>query len=440
MLAARDLPDAERCLAEATADLRIPPRPEIAEQVSVVGALATKARFLALASDPAALPLARDAAKVAGQLAYPPLVAHAQLALGAALESDPKSETFDAYRVASEAALQAGDDLAFVEAFARDLFVVSQRREARGAVLASTLPFVATIAKRTGEAGRFARALLYNNAGTASLAAGDTATALAWLRQARAEPPPQTGGAELWAILGNLAMVSPRAERDVLFREERARIESTLGADHPFALQVRLRAAMFVEHADEAAARLRELCAAYVRLHPHREDRIGMCHYELAWFAAERGDTSEAQRAYAIAVAHPAGTPRRTTTAKAQVARLAGDLPTAIRIAETVATGAATAPTWWERFAAVDALLVVATAEETRGSPAAAITALRRARAVLEDRELNLQAIHIQRRRARVLALLALATRDRALGDEALVWYRAAGGYEPLVRQLMDIR
>ncbi|MEJ7596339.1 MAG: hypothetical protein WKG01_00400 [Kofleriaceae bacterium] len=235
-------------------------------------------------------------------------------------------------------------------------------------------------------------------------------------------------------------MVSERAERDALFREERPRLEGTLGADHPFTLQVRLRAAMFVEHPGEAASRLRELCAAYVRLHPHREDKIGSCHYELAWLAAERGDAREAQRAYAVAVAHPAHNPRRTTTAHAQLARLAGDLSAAIRLADSVASEATSAPTWWERFTAVDALLVVAAAEETRGASAAANVALRRARAVLSDPELNVQAIHIQRRRTRVTALLALATRDRALGDEALAWYRAAGGYEPMVLTLTNIR
>ncbi|MEJ7596338.1 MAG: protein kinase [Kofleriaceae bacterium] len=152
VVAARDLPDAERCLAEATADLISPPRPAIAAEVSRVGASATKARFLALASDPAALPLARDAARspIAG-------VSAARRARPAGTRCGtsrhPSTQAFDAYRVASEAALQAGDDLAFVEAFARDLFVVTRRHQARAPTLASTLPFVATIAGAREAAG-----------------------------------------------------------------------------------------------------------------------------------------------------------------------------------------------------------------------------------------------------------------------------------------------
>ena len=437
VVAARDLPDVERCIADATTDTVRPPSAAIAARVSAVGADATKARYLALASDPAASALARSAARAAEELAYLPLVARAQLALGAALESDPASDAVGAYRTATDAALQAGDDIAFVEAFARQLFVASRRRDTRAPGLASALELVATIARRTGDGGRFARALLYNNAGSERLAAGDPTGAIAWLRKARDEPVPRTGGAELWAILGNLAMVVPdRTERDKLFVEERARLEATLGVDHPFTLQIRLRAAMYVEHPGEAATRLRELCATYARLHPHRHDKIGNCSYELGWLAVERGDPVEAQRALAIAVAHPTDQLARTETAKAEIARLAGDARGAARLAERVAVAAEQETTWWDRYRAVDAWLVVAAARATLGERDGSIAALQLARTVLADPRLNSQAIYIQRRRARVTSLLALATRDRKLAGEALAWYRAAGGYDSVIRAL----
>ena len=69
-----------------------------------------------------------------------------------------------------------------------------------------TLAFVATLARRSGPRGAVARAVLYNGAGSARLAAGDSAQALAWLRSARAAMA-NDPSAELAAILGNLAMV-----------------------------------------------------------------------------------------------------------------------------------------------------------------------------------------------------------------------------------------
>ncbi len=437
IVAVRNVPDARHCLAAATTDPVAPPRAEIAAQVSALGADATKARYLALAADPAARALAEPTARAATQLAYPPLVAQTQLALGASLEADAPGAAVDAYGVAADAALLGGDDVTFVEAFARRLYVASTRRDARAAELTSALPLVTTIATRTSDAGRFARALLYNNAATERLAAGDTAAAITWLRKARREPEPADRGVELWAILGNLAtVVSDRAEREALFAEERAQLERTLGADHPFTLQLRLRAAMFVESPATASARLRALCATYVRLHPDRHDKIASCHAELAWLAVERGDAAEARAAYAITAAQPSDDTVRTTLARAELRRLAGDPRAAIALAEPLARTEARATAWWERLAAADLWLSVAAARSTLGEAAPAVAALRAARALLADVLLHRQATAVLRRRTRVDALLAVATRDRALADEARAWYRLAGDYDAAIGAL----
>jgi hypothetical protein len=125
--AARNLPAADRCIAEATTDRVAPPPPELAARVSAIGAAATKARYLALAADPAATALAKTTAADADAVAYEPVIAQANLALGAALEMERAKPSADAYAKAADAALAGGDDVRFVEAFARRLFVVSRR-------------------------------------------------------------------------------------------------------------------------------------------------------------------------------------------------------------------------------------------------------------------------------------------------------------------------
>jgi serine/threonine protein kinase len=435
VLAARNVPDPRRCLAEATTDPVPPPPRALAGLVTALGADATKARYLALATDPAALPLARATAAAATELAYPPLVARAQLALGAALEADPATHATaaDAYAAAGDAALRGSDDVAFVEAFAHRLYVAARLGDAAG--LAQALPFVTAIARRTGDAGRFARALLYNNAATERLAAGDRPGAIALLRQARAEPAPAERGVELYAVLGNLAMLVPdRGERDALFAEERAQLERSLGPDHPFTLQVRLRAAMFVEHPGAAAARLRELGATYLRLHPDRRDKIAACHAELAFLAVERGDAAEAARAYAITAAQPSPDDAVTALARAELRRLAGDPTGALALAVPAEAALADVPAWWRRVTAADLSLAIAAARAALArSP---VPALRAARAAVTDALAHSQATTVQRRRARIDAQLALATHDRGLAAAAIAWYRAATGYDAAIAAL----
>ena len=437
VLAARNLPNAERCLAEATTDPVTPPPPELAARVSTVGAQATKARYLALAADPAAAELATAAVAEAEQLAYPPLVARAQIALGTALSLEPGQPTVAAYGTAVEAALQGGDDVTFVEAFARQLFAASQRGEPVVPQLVATLPFVTTIARRTGDSGQFARTLLYNNAAIERLAVGDTGAALGWLRKASAEPLPTERAAELWLVLGNLAMIVPdRAEREALFAEERAQLERTLGAEHPFTFAVRVRAALFIEDPRQATARLGELCAAYQRLHPQKRDDIVRCYYERAWLEAEAGDLEPARRDYASVAELEGPTDPRSITARAELARLSGDPAAAIALAEPLARDTEHAEKWWNRLPAADAWLVVAAAHHARGERARAIAAWRAARRVLDEVHANTSTTTVLRRRARAGALLAIATRDRALADDALAWYQAAGGYDAALREL----
>lgn len=111
---------------------------------------------------------------------------------------------------------------------------------------------------------------------------------------------------------------------------------------------------------------------------------------------------------------------------------LGADPEAALALART----AEQAQAWWQKISGADAWLAVAAARDARGDRAGAVAAWRSARALLEDVVRNTSATTVLRRRARVAALLALETRDRALADEALTWYRRAGGYDAMIVRL----
>lgn len=247
-------------------------------------------------------------------------------------------------------------------------------------------------------------------------------------------------------VLGNLAMLVPdRQEREALFAEEQAQLARTLGADHPFAFEARMRAALFVEDPRLSRARLAALCPAYQRLHPQKRFDLQRCYYELGWLAGEASQPSAAQRARAasdeasdearrayeqlIAISGDE-LPASAVTAKAELLRRAGDLAAAIALAEPLAKASQLEDKWWNRLPAADAWMVVAAARQARGEDQAAIAAWRAARAVLDDAARNTQATAVLRHRARAGAELAKLTRDRALAEDASAWYQAAGGYD----------
>jgi hypothetical protein len=137
------------------------------------------------------------------------------------------------------------------------------------------------------------------------------------------------------------------------------------------------------------------VCHAFAELHPQRVEKIAACNYELAWLAVDRGDLDEAKRSLAITAA---GTIAESALAKVELALLAGDAIGAARDAAALARTAARAPTWWDQWYAVDAWIVAAAAEDQLGRPAAAITALRAALAVLDQPSFRTGASYIQRR------------------------------------------
>ena len=443
--AARALPEVERCMAEVTESVVSPPPRAIAEIVDALDADATRARYLALASDPGALSVAQSVAAAADRVGYGPVVARAQLALGAALATDDDrlADAVLAFARSATAALAASDDAMFVEAYARELFAAarldSDKLPAVARDIAAAVPLVETIARRAGPTAAFARTLLYNNVGTFRLSVGDPTGAQAWFRKARDEVRAGASGVELWVALGNLAMVvESRTEREQLFAEERVGLERTLGATHAFTLLSRWRASGFIEDATAAAHALDEVCAAYVAWYPHQRDKIAKCTYELAWLADERGDRDAARRAYEAVAATGFG--QEALVARAYLAESDAELERAV--AALVANAGRT-DAWFARFPAlVDAQLVISRARSELGKHDAAITALRAGFDIMADVRINQRSVRYQRRLARTRAQLAvlLSSRDRKFAAElarkSIEWSRAAGGYEARIREL----
>lgn len=440
VIASRGLPVIDRCATDAIASPVAPPATAIAPAVARIGADVARAHVLWLAKDPGAPAAASAAASAADRLGYPPLLGRALLELGAALVSDKKRvpEAIAAYERATTIAFEANDDVTFVEAYARELYAL------RGAVppgVVNTPAGVAQaqrIAKRTGTAGAFARGLLYNNAGIERMAAGDRAGARSWFSLALAEQRAGAPGTELWTSYGNLALVTDdRAEQMRLFAEERAQLERELGAHHPFLLEARHIAAQFIADSRIAIQELDTICGELARWHPGAAGLVPKCRYALGWLVDEAGDVPRARAAMALATAEP-GPSGQLAAIYAQLT--AGDRGAAVSRAEALADKLAADPGWWNRFFAVDALLLVAA-----GDPARVRPALERALVLLDDPAFNRSATFVQRRRARVEELLAkqLAKTDPAraatLAASSLAWSRAAGGYDTRVAELTSI-
>lgn len=91
---------------------------------------------------------------------------------------------------------------------------------------------------------------------------------------------------------------------------------------------------------------------------------------------------------------------------------------------------------FWRRWRAVDALLVMATAEEHNADRGNAISVLRRALSVAADLDGLKETSFYKRRLARIHAMLARLGAGSEHKRAALEWYRGAGGYEREVSAL----
>ena len=221
VVAARSLPEAARCRTETLVAAVAPPPPELAAAVRLTDNELARVRVRAQARDPDAATAAAAAVARSQQLGYPPLIAHAQLTQGLALLFRDDSRAIAALDRAATTALRAGDDVAFVEAYAREIFAIGVTETGElpphAADVLGALPFAEQVAIRLGPAAGFARPLLFNNAGVARRAAGDNPGARAWYHKALDEPRTREGDIELASVYGNLALITEDpARRDEL--------------------------------------------------------------------------------------------------------------------------------------------------------------------------------------------------------------------------------
>jgi hypothetical protein len=444
IVAARGLPDTERCLTETRAQAVEPPPRELAGRAAALGNELARQRVLAQAADPAAPEAAAALVDRAHRLGYPPLVARAYLVQGLGLiaRSDG-GHAAPALEQAATIALDGGDQAAFVEAYAREVYAIAITRkpqlpEAAGAMLGA-IPYVDRIAQRLGTAGSFERALLYNNIGVSRMSAGDRAGARGWFEKAAGEPRAPGGDVELVSALGNLALaVDPPELRDGLLAREHDTLVALLGADHIMTLEADYKRSGFAANPEAAAALTRDLCRRVAAFHAHESPGLlGQCAYQLGWLAEERGDTAETRSAMQQV------TGLQQPIAAAYLAAADGRLDDAIRAARHAADDLQTE--WWRKFYAGDARLFAAVCADRLHRTAEAIADARAALATYGEVTVNQHAPYYLRRTSRTRALLARllapssSAESRALAAEAAAWYRAAGGYDGVTAELAAI-
>ena len=443
MIAAHGLPDPDGCATETTTSRVAPPARAIAHAAGQLADEIERARVLAAAVDPSAIAAAAATVATADQLGYAPLIARANLAHGLALtRARRRDQAVAPLARAVDAALDADDDATFVEAYAREVYAfgVTDQRLLDPALRKplDLLPYVERVAKRAGAAGALGRARLYNDVGTAHLAANDRPGARIWFDRAVGEANALAPSVDLADLPGNLAQVIDRPdERDRLLAQQIAEYEATVGPDHARTLQSKLAAAMFIADPVVAADRLRTSCRRLQALHPELRGTLETYRFELGWLAEERGDRDEARAAFSE-IDQP-DEARRVAAGYLQL--LAGQLEPAARAMMIVGADLEHAD-WWIRVTASDAFLVAGEGWLRLGRDRDAAAALSRGLALLEPIEMPAY----QRRRARTQGLLAHAIArsdpDRAhkLAELALRWYRAAGHYDAVVAELQAIK
>jgi tetratricopeptide (TPR) repeat protein len=440
IVAARGLPALENCALESSASPIAPPPAAIGAQVAALASEVERARVLATTDDPNSIALTKAALPRAEALGYTPLVARAYLAHGLALLGQQQPDVaIPMLDRAALAATDALDDPTFVEAFARGVYARSTSGQASTSAAPTRDDFAERVALRSGTAGAFARALLFNNLGAAALAGGDRERARTWFDRALAETAARDRDAELLFAFTNRALVADDpAERERLFEQGRIGMTRLLGAKHRKTLEMRFMAVQFVADPRVVAVELAEVCALFERYHVEvASATLASCHYELGSLALDRGD-EDAARAALLRVDDGDGP--MTASARAQLILLDGKPAEAAASARAVAQRFATQS--WARLFAADAYRFAATCEAQLGRRTAALADARAALALFDQLGYLGHMARYQRTLAHTRALLArLAPANEAtrFAEQAAQWYRAAGGYDDRLRELATV-
>jgi hypothetical protein len=443
VLASRALPEVELCATDVASSTIEAPPSAIKSQVDALSTEVSRIRYLALAIDPTAQELATDIAARADKLGYAPLIGRARLALGFGIIGDGKgaAQAIPQFVRARAAALQSGDLVTFVEAYAREVYAIGiSKQEAKSVDVIATHQMVEDLAVGTKSAGVFARTLLLNNLGTQRLSSGDIPGARSFFERALAEPQLGKRDIELSVVIGNLAITTEDPQkRRALFLEGREHLERELGPNHPITIGDWVRGAHFLDNRIEATRELEDACTRLKTWHPDSQRRIESCSYELGWLAAERDDKPD-MKAWMAAVQRPDNQYRKV--AEAHVALAEGKPSEVAPAMETYGKKLAGDTMWWNRIVGADALLLSAIAYQALDQPARAAQIVESSLVVFDDPGFNKSASYYKRRLARARAMLAhlIAKSNpetaKSLANEALAWYRQAGGYDDVVAGL----
>jgi hypothetical protein len=288
-------------------------------------------------------------------------------------------------------------------------------------------------------AGALGRARLYNDVGVAHLAANDRKGARVWFESAAAQAKIAGHEVELVDISESLALVAERPEeRDRLFAQEVSEYTQALGADHALTLRARLDAATFITDPTAAAAALRPACRTLQQLHPHLQDMLDTCWYELGWLAEERGDLTEARAAFAAV---------RSSDDDGLVARgylqlLDGNPLSAATAMMELGSQLENAPESWLHVSAADAFFVASMSWQRVGRERDAERMLSSGVRLLETiDDTPSYARRLARYRSALARLVAKTDPQRARGLAELAgrWYQAAGGYDAVAAQMKAI-
>jgi eukaryotic-like serine/threonine-protein kinase len=444
IVAARGLPDTESCLTETLASTVEPPPRDLAVRANALAGEVARVRVLAQAADPSAEGAAAALVAQSQEVGYAPLLARAYLVQG--LDRIVRGDALRAITAldhAATTALDGGEEVVFVEAFAREIYAIGRTARdqlpANATAALAAIPYVERIALRLGPAAAFERPLLFNNIGVSRLSTGDRLGAKAWFTRAVEEPRTRAGDVELVAAVGNLALaVDQPEERDRLFAIERETLVAFLGPNHIMTLEAMNKSSVYATDPGVVASRIRDVCQRAQTF--HRQEAAAMidgCAYELGWLAEERGDPAEARASL------PQVGGARRPIAQAYLAALDGKLDDAIGQARRGAEGLQTE--WWQQLFAGDGYLLAAICADRLQRRDEAIANLRTALATYDKLTVIKQAPFYLRRLSRTKALLArlVAPANRseavALAGEAAAWYRSAGGYEAIAAELERI-
>jgi tetratricopeptide (TPR) repeat protein/predicted Ser/Thr protein kinase len=394
------LPEPQACAALAVLNSDVDPPPQAAAaEVARLRRDLDRARVLVAAGrTTAARDLARQAATRLAAIPYGPLLAEAQLVEGhATLRTDPPAAIVAFDRALATALAHRRDAIA-IEAWARRAWIIGTQVGDPATALGA-LDVMEALATRTPDA-TFARALLYNNAGSIELVRERRTEARAMFERAlrHAEAVRGPGAVELAAIHRNLSLVTPdERARDTelaLYRDTLARL---LGPHHPDVLLMQyMRATTSLARPVEAMAVLATTCEEMKR-HDALAATMASCLLELATLRDELGDRAAAITTLAQASGYPH--PEQPEI-EGLLALWRGDVTEAIALLEAALEAAPVteATPFFQRFARANLELVYGRAlraAEGRGRDAHA--AFERGLALLGSVD-RLQAVAVQRR------------------------------------------